>query len=73
MCIRDSQRALAAKNPTQAAEAEAPTPERKGRDTLSPMRIIGGVVAGAAVTSIVAAILITRRRHRALQEPHDGV
>ena len=66
-------KALAAKNPTQPTEAEAPKPERKGRDVLSPLRIVGGVVAGAAVTSIVAAIVITRRRHRALQEPHDGV
>ena len=30
-------------------------------------------LATAAVTGIVAAIVITRRRHRALQEPHDGV
>ena len=66
-------KALAAKNPTQATEAEAQAPDRKSRDVLTPLRIIGDVVAGAAVTGIVAAIVITRRRHRALQEPHDGV
>ena len=72
------QKALAAKGKAPGAEkesndAEEAAPERRGRDALSPIRIVGTVVAGAALSGIVAAIIITRRRRRALGEAHDGI
>ena len=71
------QTALAAKNPARAtegatADADEDAPPQQGRDAL-PMRIVGTIVAGAAVSGIVAAILVTRRRRRALGEARDGV
>ena len=72
------QKALAAKNPAQVATEgdtadDEDAPPRQGRDALSPMRIVGTIVAGAAVSGVVAAIIISRRRRRALGEVRDGV
>jgi Putative peptidoglycan binding domain len=69
-------KALAARQPATPHNDETtaegdPTP-RTGRDALSPIRIVGTVVASLAVTGLAAAIVISRRRP-ALEEPRDGV
>lgn len=70
------QKALAAKNPEPsreaATESEESSAQRPGRDTLSPLRIFGAVVAGVTITSLITAVVITRRR-RALPEASHGV
>jgi len=69
------QKALAATHPHGPGETESQDegrPPQVARDTPSPLRIVGLVVAGAAVTGLVAAIVITRRR-RALPEARHGI
>lgn len=64
------QQALAARSPAtegdEVHDATAAPPQR------SSMRIIGGIVAGLAISGIAAAILITRQR-RATPEAHDDL
>jgi hypothetical protein len=70
-------KALAANRPPGPEDAPTESdseaaPRGRGRDALSPLRIVGAVVAGVAVTGLVAAVVVSRRRP-ALEEVNRGV
>ncbi len=64
------QQALAANQP--ATEIETDADATTARPQRSSTRVIGGIVAGLAISGLAAAILITRQR-RATPEAHDGI
>ncbi len=68
------QQALAASKPADTHEADDEPADTKDLTPPQPRskHLLGGIVAGLAISGLAAAILITRQRRNA-QEPHDGI